>query len=397
MKERLLILTLLLLVAAGPACGRKENSAVEKPAPVKEVRTETAARSSVDDLYEAAGTVRSRTTTTLSSRTVGTVLAVHAREGDRVHRGQLLIEVDERDSQAQLQKARAGLLETQEAIGEVDQNIRAAESAVEAAEAGRNLAATTYKRYKDLLDLRSVSPQEYDEALSRLKVAEAEVTRVVRMLDSVRARKSQVLARIEQARADVSAGQIMTGYGRISSPMAGVVTAKHADVGLLAAPGVPLLSLEDAEHYRLEASVEESMTGRIRVGSAVRVSFDALGGKEWPCRVSEMAPGADPTSRSYLVRIDLPEGTPSLRSGLYGKARFPLGSKSVLTVPQTAILTRGQLTGVYAVDGEGLARFRLVQTGKPVGSRIEILSGLSEGNRIVAEKPEALEDGTKVK
>jgi multidrug efflux system membrane fusion protein len=397
MKKWPFVLALLLLVVSGPACGRKEHPAAEKPAPVKEVRTETASRSSVDDLYEAVGTLRSRVTTTLSSKTVGTVLAIHAREGDRVHRGQILLEVDDRDSQAQLQKARAGLMEAQDAIGEVDQNIRAAESAVEAAEAGRNLASSTHKRYKDLLDLRSVSPQEYDEILTRLRVAEADVSRAVRMLDSVRARKSQTLARIEQARADVSAGQIMTGYGRISSPMAGVVTAKHADVGLLAAPGVPLLSLEDAEHYRLEASVEESMTGRIRVGSAVRVSFDALGGKEWPCRVSEMAPGADPASRSYLVRIDLPEGTPSLRSGLYGKARFPLGSKSVLMVPQAAVLTRGQLTGVYAVDSEGLARFRLVQTGKPVGGRIEILSGLSEGDRIVVEKPETLEDGTKVK
>ena len=91
-------------------------------------------------MYEAVGTVRSKTTSVLSSKTVGNILAVHVREGDRVRTGQLLIEIDDRDTRAQLQKAQAGLREVQDAQEEMDQNIRAAESAREAAEAGRSLA-----------------------------------------------------------------------------------------------------------------------------------------------------------------------------------------------------------------------------------------------------------------
>ncbi len=380
------------------SCGRKEEPMVEKAAPVQGVKTIVVQSSPVQADYEAVGTVRSKTTSVLSSKTVGQVVAVHVREGDRVKTGQLLVEVDDRDTRAQLQKAQAGLREVQDAQEEIEQNIHAAESAKEAAEAGRTLAQATFDRYKALLDERSVSQQEFDEVQAKLRVAEAEVARSQRMLQALRAKKNQVHAKQEQARADISGAQVYVGYSRILSPMNGIVISKQAEIGLLASPGVPLLTVEDSSHYRLEVSVEDSVVGKIRLGTPVQVSIDALGQQEFSSKVAEIVPSSDPGSRSSTVKIDLAGATNSslLRSGLYGKARFPVGEKQILKLPQKAVLERGQLSSVFVVDPSNTVHLRLIKTGKTYGDQVEVLSGLNDGDRVVVEGMERVQEGDRV-
>src|SRR5512139_158444 len=197
MRKKWVAISILSFAIMTTSCGKKEETVIEKPTLLQGVTTETIKLSAIQEEYEAVGTVRSKTTSALSSKTVGNILAVHVREGDRVRIGQLLIEIDDRDSRAQLQKAQAGLREVQDAKEEIDQNIRAAESAKEAAEAGRSLAAATFKRYDTLLEQKSVSPQEFDEVQAKLRVAEAELDRANRMLQALMAKKSQVLARTD--------------------------------------------------------------------------------------------------------------------------------------------------------------------------------------------------------
>jgi len=282
------------------------------------------------------------------------------------------------------------------------QNIRAAESAREAAEAGRSLAAATFKRYNALLEQKSVSQQEFDEVQAKLRVAEAETERAARMLQALMAKKNQVLAKMDQVKADITGAQVYVGYSRILSPMNGIVTSKQGEIGLLAAPGVPLLTVEDNSRYRLEVSVEDSMLKRIRLGDPVRISIDALGPQEFSCKVSEIVPASDPASRSYTVKIDLPQGPKrretemGLKSGLFGKARFPVGRAEAILIPQSAILHEGQLTGVYALDKTGIARLRLIKTGKVYEERVEVLSGLSDGDRIASTRVEAIKDGDRI-
>jgi RND family efflux transporter MFP subunit len=348
------------------------------------------------------GTVRSKTTTVLSSKTMGNILAVHVREGDRVRTGQLLIEIDDRDTKAQLQKAQAGLREVQDVQEEIEQNSHVAESGKEAAEAGKALALATFNRYKALLEQKSVSQQEFEEVQAKLKISETEVDRAGRMLQALLARKNQVLAKMEQAKADIASAQIHVGYARITSPTNGIVVSKQAEVGLLAAPGVPLLTLEDHFRYRLEVPVEESMLNRIRLGTPVQISIDVLGPQGLSGKVTEIVPTSDPASRSFTVKIDLSEekgksGSPlALRSGLYGKARFSVGQKQAMQVPQKAILQRGQLVGVFIVDLSDVVRLRLIQAGKTYGDRTEVLSGINDGDRIIVEGLEKVKEGDRV-
>lgn len=383
------------------SCGKKQETVPDKIPTVSGVRVEVLQNSPLEELYEAVGTVRSKATSVLSPRIMGHILAVYVREGDRVQPAQLLVEVDDRDAAAQLRKAQAGLREAREMLAEVEQNIKAAESAKASAEANKALATSTFHRYKALWERRSVSPQEFEEVQARYLTRTAEANRASEMVQALLARKEQVLSKIEQTRAEVDHAQLSVGYGRILSPLPGVVTAKQAEVGALAAPGVPLLTIEDDRHYRLEAAVEESQISKIRLGSPVRVRIDALGQMEWLGRVAEIAPAADPASRSSTVKIDLPEmgekaGRQILRSGLFGKARFPVGQRKAITIPQKAILQRGQLQEVYVVDSSDIARLRLIQTGKVYGERAEVLAGIHEGERVIVEGIEKVSDGIRV-
>ena len=338
----------------------------------------------------------------LSSRITGQILVVHVREGDRVQAGQLLMEIDNREAAAQLQKAQAGLHEAQEMLEEVERNIQAAESAKIAAEANKTLATSTFNRYKTLLERRSVSPQEFEEVQAQYRARIAEADRAEETHRALIAKKEQVLAKMEQANAEVNQSQLSVGYAQIVSPIDGLVTAKPAEVGALATPGLPLVTVEDDTHYHLEAVVEESQIGKIRAGDTVRVRIDALGPMEWLGRVVELGPAADPSSRSSIVKVDLPQkgdrarGRQIFRSGLSGKALFSIGQRQVVTVPEKAVMRRGQLQGVYVLDSENIARLRLIQTGKQYGQRVEILAGLREGERIVVEGVEAVSEGSRV-
>ncbi len=396
MKTKLLFIaaiTLLALFAA--ACGKKPQASAEKPPLVTGVQIEKIAASPVEDFYEATGTVRAKTSTVLSSKIMGTVISLRVREGDRVRAGQTLIEIDNRDAAAQLQKAQAGLRQAEQGEAEAEQAGSAAQSAKAAAEANRRLASSTLARYQTLLDRKSVSPQEFDEVKTKAQVAEAEALRAEKMLDMLAARKKQAQAQIDQAKADIVAAQVAAGYGRIAAPAGGVVVAKSIEVGATATPGAPLLVIEDAAQHRLEAAVEESRIGQIKLKDSSRVRIDALGGEELAGTVAEILPAADPMSRSYTVKIDLPSSS-SLRSGLYGTARFAGGRRQALTVPAKAIVQRGQLTGVFVVDDANIARLRLIKTGKTFGDGVEVLSGLSEGERIAVDGFAKVNDGSRV-
>lgn len=395
MRKTAAVIALVLMVALTISCGRRQEPATAKLPLVKEVKVEKVQQAAIDDLYEATGTVRSRTTSIVSSRIMGVIIAVRVREGERVRAGQTLIEIDSRDAEAQLKKARAGEREASDALEEVERNINAAKSAKAAAEANQALAASTFNRYKTLFERRSVSPQEFDEVQAKHRVADAEAERANRMLSSLGARKNQVLAKIEQANADVAGARISASYARITSPINGIVTAKHVEVGAMAAPGALLLTVEDDSQYRLEAAVDESRIGQIHENDQVQVRIDALGGIDLTGRVVEIVPVADPASRSHTVKIDLPAQS-SLRSGSYGRASFVTGQKQAITVPQRAVIERGQLVSAFVVDDSGTARVRLIKTGRSYGDRVEVLSGLNEGERVVVDRVEAVSDGSRV-
>jgi|SRR5579864_7186001 len=188
---------------------------------------------------------------------------------------------------------------------------------------------------------------------------------------------------LAQAGAALTQARTLLGYTQIRAPFAGLITERKADAGTLASPGMVIFSIEDTRSYRLEVTVDESDVQLIRVGHTAQVSVDALGSNEFSGKVVQIVPAADPGSRSFLVKIELPKVT-SLRSGLFGRALFPRGERSALLIARTAVVERGQLQGVYVLDSEQIAGLHYLTLGRTSGQQAEVLSGLEGGEKIIA-------------
>jgi RND family efflux transporter MFP subunit len=319
------------------------------------------------DVLESVGTIHAAETAQLSSQMMGNVVAVNVHEGDRVRRGQLLALIDDAQPRAGLDRAQAG--------------VNAAEHQAAAAEADSGLANATMKRYQILFEKKSVSPQEMDEVKARYQAASARS-------EMERSGQAQAKAALAQARSAFN-------YTRIVAPFDGMVTERKVDPGALASPGMPLLTVEGTGRFRLEATVDESGLRYVRIGQTVPVALDAVGDQSFNGKVVLIAPAADPGSRSFVVKIELPVD-PSLRSGLFGRARFPKGERQSLMIPRSSILARGQLQTVYVIGADGTAAIRYVTIGGANGDQVEALSGISSGDRIIAAPGERDFAGKKI-
>jgi membrane fusion protein, multidrug efflux system len=376
--KRLLIPIPFVMWLAGCGEAPREKSSVSS-APAVAVSTVTAATETWPSIYEATGTVRARTSAVISAKLMGYVREVKVQTGDRVRQGQLLVTLDTRDLDVSSRRAEAAREEVRTAVPEAD-------SAVAAAKANLDLAQVTFGRMQDLFQKKSISNQEFDEASAKLKAAQA-------AYEMARARRLQLNSKLAQVDQEVRATEVTRSYADVLAPFAGVVISKSIDPGSLALPGAPLFTIEREGAYRLEASVEESRLAAIRIGQPVSVTLDSVD-RKIDARVSEIVPAVDAATRAYTVKIDLPV-LPSLRSGVFGRASFQLGSRSPLAIPAGAVAERGQLQSVVVVDN-GVARTRLITVGQKIKDRVEVLSGLTAGESVIFPIPAGLADGARV-
>jgi len=366
----------VILSGCGSHAPEKKAGAAGPPVKVNLVEVRQA---TVPAVHEATGTVRARTTSVLSARIMGYIRSVGAQAGDTVGAGQTVAVIDAKEIDDAVAQAKAAVAEARAAVPEVD-------NAIAAAKAQLDLAASTLKRMKSLYDQKSITSQEFDEVQAKHRMAEANHQMAL-------AKRTQLQARIAQAESGLAQASVNKAYTEVKSPFTGIVVERKAEPGMLAAPGMPILVIEQAGAYRLEAAVEESRIPVVKVGLKVKVRLDSLD-KEIDARVSEIVPAMDPVSRTFTARIDLP-GSPLIRSGLFGRAIFPAGEKQALVAPESSIREQGQLQSVYVAE-DGTARARLIKTGAKVEGGYEVISGLLAGDRIVSNPPAALTDGAKI-
>jgi RND family efflux transporter MFP subunit len=274
----------------------------------------------------------------IEAKISGRVEQMPIAAGQSVQSGELLVQLDAREIQARLDQASAL----------------------------RDQADADLQRFSALLAQEAVTRAEFDAVQARQRIGQAAVTEAETQL----------------------------AHTRVLAPFDGVITRKHADVGDLAAPGRPLVEIEDPSRLRLVANVPEALIGRLRLGDTLRVRVDAIN-QILEAPVAEIAPSADPNSRTFLAKLDLP-GHPGLRAGQFGRVSIPVGELSALRVPASAVLRRGQMEIAFVADN-GHARLRLVKTGKLLGEEIEILSGIDTNESVIVDGLVGLLDGQPIK
>lgn len=348
----ILAVSAMLVVAAG--CGGDAGStALEDTRASIPVETRGAQLVTESVGTSATGSVEPITRAMPGTKIMGRIARVPAREGNSVRKGQLLAELESADLQAALEQAKAG---------------------VAMAEAQLENARATHERMKDLHARGSVTDKNLEDAIAGFRMAEAG---------------------LKQAEANVSAAQVMLSYARIVSPISGQVVERRVEAGDMAAPGMPMFVIEDVSRVKLIVQVPESEIATISEGDVVRVGFDAIEGS-FESQVHRVLPAADRMSRTFDVelRLDNPDGV--LKSGMFARARFAQGEREVLALEKSALVRRGQLEGVFVVEGEH-ARLRWLRLGPPLADgRVEVLSGLEGGEVYVPNPPPALVDGSPV-
>lgn len=361
MKNRLAFVTLLALAAAASACGG-HRSAPEKqpePAPVS-ARVAQAERVSAMRRIELAGTVEAERSASVSSRVMAGVTAVHVRLGDEVRAGQTVVSIDPSAAEGQVAQARGALAQAESALA---------------------LARRNHERYQALAASRSASELE---------------------LDLARTQFEQAAGAVQQARGAVASASSVARDSRVVAPFAGRVTARLVEVGDLAAPGRPLVTIESKTGRRLAVGVPESnlRAAALSPGSAIAVTLDAradLG--EIAGTVAEISPGPDAMTHAYTVKIDLPASkVGEIAAGAAGRAYLAAGGGDSVQVPQEALIESGGLTLVVVRSADGRAESRVVTVGGngASGDRVEILSGLSGGESVALGLPHAPAAGTRI-
>jgi len=350
-------LAAVALVGLTGCRGKSEHAAAPLPAtaavPVDVVMLEPV---SVADGSEFTGTVEPWTRSSPGTKILGRVDRVAVREGDRVGRGDVLAMLERRDLDAAVAQARA---------------------AVSMAQAQLDNADAMFRRMTDLHGRGSATAKNLEDATAGQRVAQAAV---------------------EQAQANLRAAEVTVGYAEVRSPIAGIVVEKRIEAGDMAAPGMPMFTVEDLSKVKVTFQIPEAQVVRIARGDRVHLAFDSLG-ESVEAEVDRVAPSADRQSRTYEVEVVTSNEGGRLQSGMFARVRFDHGVREALHVPEGAIVRRGQLEGVFVVGDDGRARIRWVQL-RPAGRRPEdgreVLSGLAAGERIVAQAAADLADGIPV-
>jgi len=316
------------------------------------------------------------------------------RVGDIVKKDQVLATLDARDAESQKAAAQAGIDEAQAALSEARKSYQAAVEMQTATKASTELAGQTFNRYQKLSESRSVSPQELDEVRTRRNASTAELASRGAMVAAAEDRIKQAEARISQAKAQAGRADVMLSWAEIKAPSSGRIVQRLADPGTAIFPGTPLLVIESIDRPQVLAEVPTEQSGVLRLGSAVRLR-DAETGNISEGRISEIVPLSNPATHSIHFKVDLPS-TLSMPSGQFVKVELPVGTRDALLVPRAAVRQTGQLTGMFVVDSRTKARFRLVKAAPYDADKMEVLSGINPGEKIISKLNDQITDGIPV-
>lgn len=342
------------LAAVAWGCGSAELPAGSAPPAAVEAETAVAAVGPVAQVTRLTGSIEPWARTSPGTKIMGRIQEVRAREGDRVEKGGLLARLESRDLEAGLEQARAG---------------------VAMAEANLENASAQFERITQLHERGSVTDKNLEDATAFFHSAEAGV---------------------RQARANQAAAEVMLGYAEIRSPIAGYVTARRAEPGDMAAPGMPLFSVDDLAKVKVIVRVPEGIVPSLAEGGEATIEIDALA-EEFAARIDRVIPSGDPRSRTFDVRFVLDNPGGRLKGGMFARARFERGTSPAMRIPEGAVVVRGQLQGVFVVGEDGVARLRWVRLGRAEEGQVEVLSGIEAGERYLPAPPPGLADGTPIR
>jgi RND family efflux transporter MFP subunit len=330
------------------------------------------------------GNIQAVTEAPILARAEGYVQRRYVDIGDRVAAGQLLAEVEAPDLDQQVKQSQAAVVQAQA-------DLARASAALEEGRANESIAKVTATRWDNLVKRGAVSKQENDQYQAQYQAQAANVRALERAVDAAK-------GNISAMQANVGRLTEMQGYLKVRAPFAGVVTLRNVDVGTLVNTGSTMLfRIAQTNLLRTYLNVPQSNASDVRVGQMASLATPELPERKFSGAVTRTANALDPASRTLLVEVQVPNPEGKLLPGMYVEVDLHLPTKNPpLLVPSDTLSVRPEGTMVAALDSSNAVHFQRVVVGRDYGSQIEILSGLSAGERVIANPNDSVQEGAKV-
>jgi len=388
-----LLLLVAVVFAAAFALGyiphqRRELQLVAEADVQKETLPEAsfavAERGSINGTLVLPGNIQAVTEAPILARAEGYILQRSADIGDRVTAGQLLAEIEAPDLDQQVRQAQA-------AVEQAQADLERARAALEQGKANEALAKVNASRWENLVKRGAVSKQENDQYQTQYQAQAANV----RALDrAVAAAEGSLSA----SQANVARLSDLHNFLKVRAPFAGVITQRNIDVGALVNTGNTLLfRIAQTNLLRTFLNVPQSYAPDVRVGQTAELSTSELPDRKFRGTVTRTANALDPASRTLLVEVQVPNPDGKLLPGMYVQVDLNLPRKDPpLLISADTLVVRPQGTLVAALDANNVVHFERVTVGRDLGDRIEVLSGLTEGQRAIVNPNDSVQEGVKV-
>lgn len=393
-------IALLAALAAFPALASAQNQGAA-PVVVAPVKAQP-----LDLNVTLIGTVNPATRSLIASEIDGLVVSYPVEEGQEVHKDELIaqlrkipLEIDLRAAQATLEQARQELLELEQ--GSRPEEIEEARASWKRAEAEHANAEREANRRKNLHEQQVISIEQYQVAATSAQAAAERVSETRAIYERIKTGPRK--ERIDKAKAQVGAmeagvASLEDKLARTSvrAPYSGVVVKEHTEVGQWLQKGGPVVELLDLSTVEVTVPVPERHISQIGRGNQVTMALDALPGRSFSGKVSQIIPQADPDSRTFPVKVKAANPEGHIKSGMFARVTFPIErGRKALVVPKDALVNRGPVDVVFIVD-DGKVRQVAVKSGLATEGWITVDGPLEEGQLVVVRGNERLRDGMPV-
>ncbi len=330
------------------------------------------------------GNIQAVTEAPVLARAEGFVNKRYVDIGDRVTAGQLLAEIEAPDLDQQVRQAQASL---QQARADLER----ATAALEQGKANESLAKVTAGRWENLSRQGIASRQENDQYQAQYQAQIANVRALDRAVAAAR-------SSIDAAEANVARFTDLKSYLKVKAPFAGVITLRNVDVGALVNSGNTLLfRIAQTNPLRTYLNVPQSNAPDVLVGQVAMISTSDLPERKFPGRVARTANSLDPATRTLLVEIQVANADGKLMPGMYAQVDLNLPRKDPpLLMPSDTLVVRPEGTLAAVMSPENVVHFQRITVGRDFGDRIEVLSGLSEGQKVIVNPNDSVQEGVKV-
>jgi HlyD family secretion protein len=396
----LLLLSLTGCASRGPGGQSETQGSPAEGGPIA-ADVVIAREDSLTEAVEYTGTTRPIQEVSLRSQAEGRLLNLNADVGDRVKRGQVLAQIDDSLLRSQVRQARAELATLESDLAQARALLSDAQTQLERAQVEQQQAQNNAARYTQLARSGAVSQQEAESFQTAAQVAKQAVLSAREQVLSQQKAVESAMGRIAAGRATVAQQQERQAYAQLTSPIEGVVLDKVSEPGNLVSPGGEVLKLADLSRLKIVVLLSELDLSEVRTGQSVEVTLDALPQQNFSGTVSRISPLADATTRQVPVEVTLPNPNGQIGSGLLARVQFQGKQQQRIVVPQDAVQeSEGENSLVFVVEEEGdrpTVEARTVAVGDRGGGKVEILTGLTQGERFVVKSSQPLKDGDVVR